>query len=87
MKMNETPFARYWNGFSGKEKKALLIETLHEAHGELPIGLWVPVKLASTVKATALKNDSDMSKFIRAAVREKLLRSGVALGSGTGGAR
>lgn len=40
------------------------------------IGLWVPLKLANQIKTTVKARESDMSKFIRAAVREKLDRVG-----------
>ncbi|WP_043582596.1 ribbon-helix-helix protein, CopG family [Geminisphaera colitermitum] len=38
------------------------------------IGLWMPIPLVKQVKVTAEARESDMSKFIRAAIREKLER-------------
>ncbi|AHF92476.1 hypothetical protein OPIT5_21675 [Opitutaceae bacterium TAV5] len=38
------------------------------------VGIWMPIPLAQRIKETADARESDMSKFIRAAVREKLDR-------------
>ncbi|OAM89321.1 ribbon-helix-helix protein, CopG family [Termitidicoccus mucosus] len=42
------------------------------------IGLWMPLPLVRRLKQTAQQRDSDMSKFIRSAIREKLERRPIA---------
>jgi len=40
------------------------------------LAVWVPVKLLPSLDQGARKEDSDRSKFIRKAIREKLARQG-----------
>lgn len=43
------------------------------------ITLWVPTPLIPLIERGVHKVDSDRSKFIRNAIREKLLRHGIAV--------
>lgn len=42
------------------------------------ISVWVPDVVVPLIDAVVVATDSDRSKFVRAAIREKLLRSGQA---------
>ncbi len=50
--------------------------TLLKAEKEL-VTLWLPKRLALALNAVVERQDTDRSKFVRAAVREKLQRLGI----------
>ncbi len=43
------------------------------------VNLWVPHSLLPALAAAVIKLDTDRSKFIRVAMREKLVRAGIAV--------
>lgn len=46
----------------------------HKRTGQTYTGIWMPIKLKQEL-VTAVRDNSDLSKFIRSAVREKLSRT------------
>jgi hypothetical protein len=45
------------------------------------INIWVPTVLVPVIDAAVVKEDTDRAKYIRRAIREKLVREGIPLPS------